>query len=55
MKTGLEDGLTSESDGGVEVPDVCFTFTVQHMSTLLDRVDPLAASEFWNRSVSPNT
>ena len=40
-----EDGPTSESDGGVELPDVRFSLTVQHMSMLLDRVDPLAASD----------
>ena len=40
-----EDGLTSESGGGVEVPDIRFTVTVQHMSMLLDQVDPLAASD----------
>ena len=40
-----EDGLTSESGGGVEVPDIRFTLTVQHMSMLLDQVDPLAASD----------
>ena len=32
-------------DGGVEVPDVRFSLTVQHMSMVLDRVDPLAASD----------
>ena len=41
---GLDEyGLTSESDGGVEVPDIRFTLTIQHMSMLLDQVDPLAA------------
>ena len=50
-----EDGLTSESDVGVEVPDVRFMLTVQHMSMLLYQVDTLASIEFWDRSVSPNT
>ena len=40
-----EDGLTSESGGVVKVPDIRFTLTVQHMSMLLDQVDPLAASD----------
>ena len=40
-----EDGLTSESDSGVEVPDVRFSLTVEHMGMLLDRVDPLAPSD----------
>ena len=40
-----EDGLTSESDSGVEVPDVRFSLTVEHMGMLLDRIDPLAPSD----------
>ena len=40
-----EDGLTSETDNGVEVPDVRFSLTIEHMGMLLDRIDPLALSD----------
>ena len=51
-----EDGLVpDESEGGVEIPDIVFALTIEHMAMLMDRVDPLADSEFWNGLVSSNT
>ena len=41
-----EDGLVpDESEGGVEIPDVKFALTVEHMGMLMDRIDPLDASD----------
>ena len=39
-----EDGLTSETDSGVEGPDVRFSLTVEHMGMLLVGIDPVAPS-----------
>ena len=41
-----EDGLVpDESEGGVEIPDIVFALALEHMTMLMDRIDPLAASD----------